>query len=69
MKKSIYPELRVEMVRHGDTQSTLAKLINITVTSVGRRLSGEIDWRIGEIEKICKYYGKSYDELFKRIDK
>ncbi len=68
MKKPKYPELRIEMLRHGDTQTTLAKLINITVTSISRRLSGDIDWKISEIEKICKYYGKSYDELFKRND-
>ena len=68
MKKSKYPELRAEMVRHGDTQSAIANLINITVTSICRRLSGEIDWKISEIEKICKHYGKSYDELFKKVD-
>ena len=68
MKKPKYPEIRVEMARHGDTQSTLAKLLDITVTSISRRLSGEIDWRISEVETLCKYYNKSYDELFK-IDK
>ncbi len=68
MRKTKYPELRAEMVRHGDTQTTLANLINITVTSICRRFSGMIDWKISEIEKICEHYGKSYDELFKSND-
>lgn len=65
MKIVKYPELAAEMARRGDTQGTIAKLLNINNTSVSQRFSGELKWRIDEIEKICEYYGKTYDELFK----
>lgn len=68
MKKVKYPELAGEMAKHGDTQTTLAKLLNLPNPSICRRLSGETEWSISEIEKICKYYKKNYYELFKKVD-
>lgn len=68
MKKVKYPELVGEMAKHGDTQKSIAKLLGITYSSVSRRLSGEIDWTIGDIEKLCKYFNKDYYELFKKND-
>lgn len=68
MKKLKYPELVGEMAKHGDTQKTLAKLLDITYSSVSRRLSGRTEWSISEIEKLCEYYGKDYYELFKKND-
>lgn len=66
MKKVVYPELAAEMARRGDYQKTLAKLLGLTEASVTGRLSGKTQWTIEEIEKICKYYGKDYYELFKK---
>lgn len=66
MKKVKYPELVGEMAKNGDTQKSIAKLLGITYSSVSRRLSGEIDWTIGDIEKLCKYFNKDYYELFKK---
>lgn len=66
MKKVKYPELTGEMAKHGDTQKDVAKLLGITYASVSRRLSGEIQWTIGDIEKLCKHYNKDYYELFKK---
>ena len=66
MKKAKYPELAGEMRKHGDTQKTLATLLKLPRASISRRLSGETEWSIGEIEKICRYYGKNYYELFKK---
>lgn len=68
MKILKYPELVGEMAKHGDTQKTLAKLLDITYSSVSRRLSGRTEWSISEIEKLCEYYGKDYYELFKKND-
>lgn len=66
MKKVKYPELAGEMAKHGDTQKTIAKLLDLSIPSFSRRLSGEVDWSIGEIETLCKYYKKDYYELFKK---
>ena len=66
MKKVKYPELAGEMAKHGDTQKSIAKLLNLSIPSFSRRLSGEVDWSIGEIETLCKHYDKDYYVLFKR---
>lgn len=66
MKKPKYPELLGEMARRGDTQKTLGKLLGINCSSISRRLSGEKEWSISEIDKICEYYKKDYYELFKK---
>lgn len=63
--KKLYPGLRAEMVRHGETQKELAKLLGITRENVCLRLNGHRDFSISEIEKICEYYNKDYYELFK----
>jgi predicted transcriptional regulator len=65
MKKAKYLDLVAEMAKNGDTQRTLSKLLGIAAPNVGKRISGETAWRIGEIEKICEYYKKDYYELFK----
>lgn len=64
-KKVIYPELMVEMVRHGDNLKTIGKVINTTYASVSRKLAGISDWKLKEVFAISKYYNKSIEELFK----
>ena len=66
MKDIKYPNLIGEMAKHGDTQKTLAKMLNRTNASISRRLSGKTEWNISEIDKLCEYYGKDYNELFKQ---
>lgn len=66
MKKIKYPELVAEMARKGKTQKEVAKLLGLAHPSISRRLSGEIEWSIGEIDKLCEYFGKDYYELFKK---
>lgn len=65
-EKIKYPELVGEMAKRGDTQKVLSELLGVNCSSISRRLSGEIEWSISEIDKICNYYGKNYYELFKR---
>lgn len=65
MKVIKYPELVGEMAKRGETQKTLATLLGITNGTVSRKLSGQNEWTIGEIETLCKYYNKDYYELFK----
>lgn len=63
-RKNLYPDLRAEMARRGETHKDLAKLLFLDTSAISRRLSGEIEWSIGEIETICNYYKKNYYELF-----
>lgn len=65
MKRKIYPELVKEMAQRGETQKELGKLLGIPGSSIGRRLIGEIEWSISEIDTLCKHFDKDYYELFK----
>ena len=66
MKKVLYPSLVSEMAIRGDTQKTIASIIGVNNSNVSKRFSGKKEWTITEIDKICDYYGKSYEELFKK---
>lgn len=68
MKKFKYPLLVAEMIRHGELQEDLAKVLELSIGSISRRLTGRTRWSIDEANKICEHYGKSYEELFKNND-
>jgi predicted transcriptional regulator len=65
MKSPKYPNLVAEMARRGETQRTISKLLNLTNNSVHRKMTGKSEWTISEIEILCEYFNKDYDELFK----
>lgn len=60
-----YPGLVSEMAKRGETQKNIAELLGLSIPSISSRFRGKKDWSIGEIEKLCNYYGKDYYELFK----
>ena len=64
-KKKMYPGLRAEMSRNGDTQKILANELKISPSTFFCRLNGKSDWTISDIEFLCKRYKKDYYELFK----
>ena len=63
-KTVIYPNLRAEKARRGDTLETLANILGVSPPSVARRLSGEIEWTKNEIDTLCKRYDVPYEILF-----
>ena len=65
MKKVLYPGLASEMAKRGDLLETLAKLLDLQIGTVCWKINGKSEWKISEINKLCKHYGKSYEELFK----
>lgn len=65
-KKEIkFPNLRVEMLKHGETQQDLANVLKQGRVTINKKINGKRQWLIGDIEDICKHYGKDYYELFK----
>lgn len=67
MDKAIkYPNLLAEMAKNKDTQKTLAQIINLSQGSISRKLAGEVEWKLEEVNLICEYYKKTYEELFKK---
>lgn len=64
-KKVLFPNLRAEMTRKGETIGDIGKLVGLSYSTIKRRFSSKSDWTISEIETICDYFGKDYYELFK----
>lgn len=60
-----FPNLIAEMVKHGETQIELGKLLGLSQPSISRKLKGEVGWTLDEVDKICEHYGKDYYQLFK----
>ena len=69
MKNIKYANLVGEMAKNGETLVTIGKLLGISDASVSRRLSGQTDWKISEIETLCEKFDKSYCELFEIKEK
>lgn len=63
MEEVKFSGLKAEMARRGDTNKTLADLLKISESSISRRLTGEVDWSVGEIEVLCNHYTKDAYEL------
>ena len=63
-----YMDLFIQMKRNGDTQKSIAKAIGISQQSISNKLAGKNEWTKSEIDKICKHYNKTYEELFKEYE-
>lgn len=61
-----YPNIIIAMAINGDTFQSLANAIGITRQCLFKKMNGETDWTISEIETVCKRFHKNYYELFKR---
>lgn len=66
MGKPLYPNLQAQMAKYGETGETLAKLLGISSISVYNKLSGKTEWKISEIETLCKRFDSDYYHLFKK---
>lgn len=69
MKKIYYPELVAEMAKKGESQTSLAKLLEMSRPAMSNRLAGKTEWTISEIDKLCEYFDKDYYTLFKKESK
>jgi len=55
-------ELKAAMARHNDTQEKLAEFLGLQTSGVSARISGKIDFRRSEINKIRERYNLSDQE-------
>lgn len=51
-------KIKEAMAGAGHSQTELANLLGITRMSVFRKLSGETEWKVSELEKLAEIYGK-----------
>lgn len=64
-EKSVkYPALVALMASRGETQESLGEVMHLSKSAISRRLSGEVEWSLGEVRAICYHYGRSYYEIF-----
>lgn len=63
-KEIMYPNLVAEMARRGDTYGSLAELLETSISAVGRRINGTVEWTKSEIDILCAHYNKPYSDLF-----
>lgn len=64
VKKVLYPNLRAEMARRGDTLQDLKELLDLSEGAISRRLSGITGWSIEEANVLCKRYDVPFEILF-----
>ncbi len=56
-------EFKSEMVRHGDTLSTLSEKLNLSTVSLSLKINGKREFRQSEISKIKELYGLEMDRV------
>ena len=67
MNNTIYPEVVNQMKLHNQNLHDVAELLSIpNISQVSRRLSGKVQWTIGEVEILCRYYNLDFWELFRK---
>lgn len=57
-------EIRAELARQQMSGSELARRLGMTQPYLSRRLTGEVDFRIGELERIAEVLGVPVAQLF-----
>lgn len=68
MEKIIYPEVKKKMELNGEKNKDLAKLLDLDVSQISRKLRGEISWTFGDALILCKHYNTDIYELFRKED-
>ena len=67
MKNTEYPEIVNQMNLRKEKLKDMVELLGLTqLSQVSRRLSGKIEWTIGEVETLCRHYDMGFWELFRR---
>ena len=57
-------KIKEAMAGAGHSQTDLANLLGITRMSIFRKLSGESEWKVSELEKLAEIYGKPKSYFF-----
>ena len=65
-KKTMFPEITKQMIKRNEKQKEVAQILGLDVSQVSRKLSGNIDWSISDIEILSKHYKMKFEKLFKR---
>lgn len=64
MGEKLFPNLRLEMKKHGDSILSLSFFLSCSPGLIQKKLLGKRDWGIYDIDNLCKRYNKDYYYLF-----
>lgn len=64
----MYRNFLAEMTRNGYTREFIANQLNLSLPSFRKKMNGEADFKISEINKILSLFGSSisYEYLFEK---
>lgn len=63
LKADVAGEIRAEMGRRNLSQQAIADHLGVSSVQIGRRMSGEIDWRLSELESLAELFGLQVRDL------
>lgn len=63
-KSYLFPNIAIEMTRHGDNLQTLSKKLGMSYQTLSARLRGERSFELPEIHKLMEIYKKDFETLF-----
>ena len=50
------PQIRAEMARRNETQTSLAPKLGLTQSGLSRRLTGESEWTVSDIYRLAEVF-------------
>lgn len=56
-------EIRAHMARNSLTAGDLAAALGLSSAAISRRLTGQVEWSVGELSRACERMGISMADL------
>lgn len=69
IKKCAYPMIKQKMKENKETIDEMSALMGITHQAYAYKLQGRRQFKLNEIEFLCKHWKIKFERLFKREEK
>jgi len=61
-----FPEIYNQMQLRNEKLKDVANVIELDISQVSRKISGEINWSFNDIQLLCKHYNMDFKDLFRK---
>lgn len=58
-------EFEIALLKHSKTKYDIAELLGISMQTLYNKLNNLVDFKVGEVEKICKFLKLTLKEMMK----
>lgn len=58
-------EFEIVLLQCSKTKMDIAEMLGITLQTLYNKLNNVVDFKVSEVEKICKFLGLSLDDMIK----